>query len=183
MEITMTQKTYNFLIQQIGAVFFDIRGIHEIINAIEIKNEASSHLMNFINSKSTNSLMLAKEVARMLVSNLELPICSMNDTVFKLDYSLFEDELQHLYKDTKELSISFSYFENKWFKQFKTNDPFICGQVDKDLISNSILFLAVNESLLKLHSMLKVEINSKDLTIKEVQEIQEKISDNKKWEQ
>jgi hypothetical protein len=31
--------------------------------------------------------------------------------------------------------------------------------------------------------MLKVEINSKDLTIKEVQEIQEKISDNKKWEQ
>jgi hypothetical protein len=30
--------------------------------------------------------------------------------------------------------------------------------------------------------MLKVEINSKDLTIKEVQEIQEKISVNKKWE-
>lgn len=176
----MTQKTYNFLIQQIGFVFFNIRGINERINEIDIKNEASSHLMYFINSKNTNSLILSQEVARMLVANLELPIGSMNDTIFKLDYSIFEDELERLSKDTEELSISFGYFENKWFKHFKTNDPFICGEIDKDLISNSILFLAVNESLLKLHSMLKVEINSKDLTIEEVQEIQKKLLSIKK---
>jgi len=176
----MTQNTYKHLIDKSLKIYLNLRSVNERLKNIATKKELEENLIGFINSKSDHNLMFSKEISRMFVSNLDIGIGSLNAHSFKLNYNLVEQDLESLHKDTSELADSLGYFEHKWYQKLKTNDPFIRGQIEKDLLSNSVLVMTVNESLLKTHAMLTVEMNSHELTIEDVQKMQENISINKK---
>lgn len=176
----MTQNTYKYLIDRSTHIYMNLRSVAERLKNLTTKKVLDENLIGFINSKSDHNLKFSKEIARMFVSNLDIGIGSLNDHSFKLNYTLVEQDLESLYKDTSELSDSLGFFEDKWYKKLKTNDPFVRSQIEKDLLSNSILVMTVNESLLKTHAMLTIEMNSHELTIEDVQKMQENISINKK---